>query len=409
MAYDADYHTTRSTNIITVSDNLSENLSYNLIGAYTYFGRETDFITSDLYLLTKEITKTSKTVFSNIMTRGNLTYAPQGKNFSLMGGWDINLDNGTGDRIEEGAEIGDYAFYLSSQYNPGEKLFFQPGMRLIYNTIYGAPLIPSLNIQWYITEELNFRVSYARGFRAPSLKELYLDFKDSNHDLSGNKDLKAETTNSYNSSLEYTWQTADYQIKLEPGIFYNDGKNAITLIVTDVESNSATNVNLGGRRTFGGELNTSFLNRSGLVVGAGFCRIGETFDNEGEGDYLPVIFYNNYSFNTKFLFRKYNAALMANVKCYGKTPSLASVPEDQGGGYYRVFVDPYGDMEITFTKSFWKNRLNFVMGGRNLFNNIEGRTTGYRDYGQEGYQATYYSPLNYGRTYFIKVNFRLNN
>lgn len=408
LAYDADYHTTRSTNSLTISDTLSESVSYNVIGAYTYFGRETDFITSDLFLLTKEITKTANTVFNNIMTRGYITYAPQEKDYSFMGGWDINYDNGKGDRIEEGAEIGDYAFYLSSQYNPGEKLSFQPGIRFIYNTIYGAPLIPSLNIQWNIAEKLNFRISYARGFRAPSLKELYLYFKDSNHDLSGNKDLKAETTNSYNSSLEFTNQTENYKIKVEPGIFYNDGKDAITMIVTDVESNSATNVNLGGRRTLGGELNTSFVNNSGLMIGAGFSRIGETYDNEGEGDYLPMIFYNNYSFNTKFSFRKYNAVLTANVKYYGKTPSLAAIPEDQGGGYYRVFTDPHGDMEITITKIFWRNRLNLVLGGKNLFNNFKGRTSEYRDYGQAVYQSTYYSPLNYGRSYFFKLNFKLN-
>jgi outer membrane receptor for ferrienterochelin and colicins len=406
IAYDADYHTTRSTNSLIISDKISESLSYNFIGAYTYFGRETDFITSDLFLLTREITKTSRTVFNNVMSRGNLTYAPPGKNYSFMGGWDINYDNGSGDRIEEGAEIGDYGFYISNQYRPSEILSFQPGIRFIYNTIYGAPLIPSLNIQWNIIENVNFRISYARGFRAPSLKELYLDFKDSNHDLSGNKDLNAETTNSYNTSLEYTRQTEDYEIKVEPGFFYNDGKDAITLIVTDVESNSATNVNLGGRRTLGGELNTSFMSKSGLRIGAGFSRMGETYDDEGEGDYLPMIYYNNYSINTRLSFLKFNATLMANVKYYGKTPSLATIPEDQGGGYYRVFTDSYGDLEITITKSLWKNRLNLVLGGKNLFNNIEGKTSGYKDYGQEDYQASYSSPLNYGRTYFIKMNFK---
>lgn len=187
LAYDADYHTTRLINSLTISDKLSESLSYNVVGAYTYFGRETDYITSDLFLLTKEYTNTSSTVFNNIMTRGNLTYTPQDLNFSFMGGWDINYDNGNGDRIEEGAEIGDFGFYISSQYNPLDKLSFQPGIRFIFNTIYGAPLIPSFNMQWYIAQRINFRISYARGFRAPSLKELYLDFKDSNHDLSGTR------------------------------------------------------------------------------------------------------------------------------------------------------------------------------------------------------------------------------
>lgn len=408
LAYDADYHTTRSTNSISISDRLTENLTCNVIGAYSYFGRQTDFITSDLYLLTKEITRTESTVFNNIMVRGNITYAPQGKNFSFMGGWDINHDSGNGARIEDGARIGDYGFYISNQYSPVDQLTFQPGIRFIYNTIYGAPVVPSFNVRWNIVEMVNFRISYARGFRAPSLKELYLDFQDSNHDLSGNKDLKAETTNSFNSSLEYRRQTEDYEIKVEPGIFYNDGKNAITLIVTDVRSNSATNVNLGGRRTFGGELNILYANRSGLAFGAGFSRIGETLDNEGEGDYLPLVYYNNYSFNTKFSFRKYRTTLRANLKYYGRTPSLAPIPEEQGAGYYRVFTDPYGDLEFSMTRSLWKSRLILVLGGKNLLNNIEKRISGYRDYGQPGYQNSYTSPLNYGRTYFVKVNLNLS-
>ena len=354
IAYDADYYTTRSTNSVVISDRLSESLSFDIIGAYTYFGRETDHITSDLNLLTKEITSTTSTLFNNIMTRGNFTFAPLDRNISFMAGWDINYDNGSGDRVEDGAEIGDYAIYMSSQYNPGKKISLQPGIRFIYNSIYGAPVIPSMNLQWNIIDNLGFRISYARGFRAPSLKELYLDFKDSNHDLSGNKDLKAETTNSFNASFDYTIKPGQSRLKIEPSLFFNNGKDAITLIVTDAESNSATNVNLGGRRTLGGEMNASFRHTSGLSISAGFSRIGETFDSEGSGDYLPLVYYSNYSINSKYSFRKLKAVLMANIKYYGKTPSLAAIPEEEGGGYYNVFTDPYGDLEITFTKSLWK-------------------------------------------------------
>ena len=406
VAYDADYHTTRSTNSVVISHMISKNLSYDIIGAYTYFGRQTDHITSDLFLLTKEITGTTSTLFNNIMTRGNFTYAPPEKNISFRAGWDINYDNGNGDKIEDGAEIGDYALYVSSQYAPWKKLSLQPGIRFIYNSIYGAPVIPSMNIQWKIIDNLGFRASYARGFRAPSLKELYLDFKDSNHDLSGNKDLKAETTNSYNASLDFTQRFGQSRLKIEPSLFYNNGKDAITLIVTDVESNSATNVNLGGRRTLGGEINTTFRHMSGLSIGAGFSRIGETFDSEGSGEYLPMVFYSNYSVNSKYSFRKLKAVLMANIKYYGKTPSLAAIPEEQGGGYYNVFTDPYGDLEITFTKTLWKNRMNIVLGGKNLLDNYHRRTYGYRDFGQEVYQSEYLGPLNYGRTYFVKMNLK---
>ncbi len=407
LAYDADYHTTRSLNSVAVSDRISESLSYDIVGAYTYFGRSTDHITSDLYLLTKEVTGTTSTVFNNIMSRGNFTFAPVEKKISFMAGWDVNYDNGHGDKIEDGAEIGDYALYVSAQVAPVKQLTLQPGIRVIYNTIYGAPVIPSMNVQWNMMENLGFRISYARGFRAPSLKELYLDFKDSNHDLSGNKDLMAETTNSYNASLNYTLSPGQSRIKIEPSVFYNNGKNAITLIVTDAESNSATNVNLGGRRTMGGELNASYGHISGLSVSAGFSRIGETFDSEGTGDYLPMVYYSNYSIHSKYAFGKLRAVLMANMKYYGKTPSLAAIPEEQGGGYYRVFTDPFGDLEITFSKSLWKERMNIVLGGKNLFNNYERRTSGYRDFGEGDYQPEYLGPLNYGRTYFVKLNVKL--
>ena len=187
------------------------------------------------------------------MTRGNLTWAPREK-FSLMTGWDVNYDNEAGDKIEDGAATGDYALYVSCQYSPLSVLSIQPGLRVIYNSIYGAPLIPSNES----SSGLSLR-TWVSGFPMPGAsvhphsRSFTYDFKDSNHDLSGNKDLKAETTNSYNASFDYRLNLRQSRLGIEPNLFYNDGRDAITLIVTDQENNSATNVNLGGRQT--GEAN----------------------------------------------------------------------------------------------------------------------------------------------------------
>jgi len=402
IAYDADYYTTRSINSITVSDKISSSLSYNIIGAYTYYGRNTDYINSDLVSLEKEKTGSSNTVFHNGMTRGNFTIAKKESVLSYQFGWDINYDIGEGDKIEDGAQMGDFAAFFSLQYVPFKKLSIQPGLRFIYNTVYGAPIIPSVNVQWTIIESLNFRISYARGFRAPSLKELYLDFKDSNHNLEGNKDLKAEKTNSYNASFTYKYGKNKHLFKFEPGFFFNDGKDAITLIVTDVESNSATNTNLGGRRTLGSVINASYMHFIGLTVGAGFSITGETYDYSGEGEYTPIVYYNNYTLNVKYNFRKIKLVLMANVKYYGITPSLAVDPETEE--YYQVYTDPFGDVEVTLTKLLWKNRLTIVVGGKNLLDNYSRRTYGYK-----GETYEYLGPVNYGRTFFLKLNLKLYN
>lgn len=402
IAYDADYYTTRSINSITLSDKISGALSYNVIGAYTYYGRTTDYITSDLVSLEKVKTGSSFTVFHNAMTRGNFTHAKEESKLSYQFGWDINYDIGEGDKIAEGAEIGDFAAFLSAQWIPLEQLSIQPGFRYIYNTVYETPLIPSINVQWKIIKALNFRVSYAKGFRAPSLKELYLDFKDSNHDLTGNKDLKAEKTDSYNASIAYKFGKDKQLFKIGTGLFYNDGKDAITLIVTDPGSNSATNVNLGGRRTQGADLSASYMHFNGLSLGAGFVIIGETYDYTGNGIYTSIVYYNNYSFNAKYNFRKYKTILMGNLKYYGLTPDLA-VDEDTGD-YYQVYTEPYGDVEVTVSKLFWKNRLTVVLGGKNLLDNYSSRTYGYMDDREDRY-----APINYGRTFFIKLNLKINN
>lgn len=416
---DFDYYTTRSTNSITLSDKINKSLSYNIIGAYTYFGRTADGIISNLESLEKVTAGSSKTAFHNIMTRGNFTYANKVSAISYQFGWDINYDLGEGDKITDSIKtfnfgglsnkyyvpIGDYAAFLSAQWIPIEQLTIQPGLRVIYNTDYKAPLIPSINIQWSMSKRLNFRVSYAKGFRAPSLKELYLDFVDTNHDLHGNDSLKAETTDSYNASFTYKYGKDKQLFKFEPSFFYNNGKDVITIILTDVESNSANTVNLGGRKTIGSNINASYMHFIGLTIGAGFSITGESYDYDSIGygdDYTPMVYYNNYTFNAKYNYRKYKTIFMANVKFYGITPSLAV--DSDTDEYYQVYTDPYGDVEVTITKLLWQNRLTVVLGGKNLLDNYSRRTYGYRDNEYE-----HLGPINYGRTFFLKLNLKLSN
>lgn len=402
-AYDSDYYTNRSTTSLSLGDRISGKLTYNILGAYTWYGRNTHNITSDLHNLTRETTDTSTTTFNTLMTRGSLSYVP-GNKLSVLTGWDINYDNGFGDKIDEDAEIADFAWFLSGQYAPVSRLSIQPGIRFIYNTKYGAPLVPSLSLHWNILESLVFRASYGKGFRSPSLKELYMDFKDSNHNISGNPDLEAETTNSFNTSLDFKHSGQSYSFKVEPSGFYNQGKDVIILSITDAQSNSATYVNLGRQKTMGGEINASFQHASGFSARIGMSRIGESYDEEGLEEWTPLFFYNNYNLSLKYGLRKTGTVFHTNLKYYGETPRLAVLPEVSGGGIYQVYTQPYGDLEATVTQKLWNDRLTLVIGGKNLLNYYEGVTTGYQTE-----QETILNPLYYGRVWFVKLNLRLRS
>ena len=393
LGLDFYYYTLRSINKITVSNKLGKHMSYNVIGAFTYFNRDVET------LIQGDVNGKTSTRFDNYMTRGSFTHAKEGSKISYQFGWDINHEIGTGDRIGTGKEnITDYAAFASAQWQLLETLSLQPGIRFIYNTSFKAPVIPSINIQWKPINNLNLRISYAKGFRAPTLKELYLNFQDINHNITGNPDLEAETTNSYNASIGYKIKNDNYTIKIEPSMFFNDGQDVIALIVTDAGSNAATYANVDFRRTTGGNFNVAFQHQNGLSLSAGYNLTGQSIKNGGS-PWTNTDYYDNITFNAKYNYKKWGLVSQANYKYYGKTPGLTT--DLTTGELYNVYTESYSDLEITFSKLFYNNRINFVAGAKNLFNNYTTKTFGYRNIDD------IYSPINFGRTFFAKINFRL--
>ena len=98
----------------------------------------------------------------------------------------------TGDRILDSRQLqSDYAFYSIVEYSLNDIITLRPSTRFIYNTRYKAPFIPAFNMLLDFSE-YKLRLGIAKGYRAPSLKELYLEFVDINHNIVGNESLLAE-------------------------------------------------------------------------------------------------------------------------------------------------------------------------------------------------------------------------
>ena len=96
---------------------------------------------------------------------------------------------------------------------------------------------------------------------------------------------------------------------------------------------------------------------------------------------------------------------MANYKLYGETPTL--VRSSINDELYLVRTEAYSDMEVTLSKQLFNDKLNLIVGGKNLMDNIVLRTTGYEDTSDDGIDDSVRErPLNYGRTFFIRANFK---
>ena len=99
-----------------------------------------------------------------------------------------------------------YAFFAQEDWNITDGLNIVAGVRADYHKKYHWNITPKISAMWKAFDFLTLRAGYARGFRSPSLKELYQEYDMGGMGLFmiyGNPDLKPETSNQYSASVEF--------------------------------------------------------------------------------------------------------------------------------------------------------------------------------------------------------------
>lgn len=369
FAYDQEYLTSRLMHQLQGSYFVNGNLNFQLQTSYTDYSRQV-FSTT----VSKQTGKVSLDIgtgrqsiidFTGFTLRGIVNYKLS-KIFSLQPGIDINLDRGEGERLKAGSNtVDDYAFFLTSEITPSEKINIRPGIRIIRNSVYNAPpVIPSLNTKFALTKNLDLRLAYARGFRSPSLRELYFNFFDANHQIIGNPDLKAETSHSFTGSLNWkkiTSKEVVYTTVL--GGFYNSVKNLIDYAVSPTNQNVFQLTNVSDSRTAGANLSTVARYKTwNISVGASYT--GFYNDYSETDDELPQLQWSaEVNSSVGYTFSKISLDVSLFYKFTGKRPyyttnSSQQVVLGEQKGFHMA--------DLTFNKKAFKY-LSFNAGIRNLF------------------------------------------
>ena len=114
------------------------------------------------------------------------------------------------------------------------KLTGVAGGRMTFHSEYQANATWQLAVN-YRPGEFNLRGSYGRGFRAPTLKELYMDFNVPGAPIKivGNPSLKPESSNYFSLSTEYTHATFNASVIAQ----YNDLNNLISEVFSPLNTN----------------------------------------------------------------------------------------------------------------------------------------------------------------------------
>ena len=395
-AFDNRYRTVRINHALRLIGQLGAKHHLKAQAASNFFRRQKNTWFNDLTRLDKTLSMndgdqdTSK--FRSLSSRASISSKNKRGKLNYEIGYDAKLERATGLRIEEGRkDLLDGAAFVSLELKATKRLVFRPGLRYGYNSIFKAPFIPSINFK-YAQKSITLRGSYARGFRAPSLKELYFLFQDTNHDIVGNEFLNAELSDNLNFNFAFV-PSSKGKLHFELGTYLNKVQNLITL--AQVSGNSYSYVNLGNYQAHGLQFKTEF--RSGLFatsIGAGVT--GRSTQNSNHVE-LPHFFYAlDISGNLKYTFMKMGLTASLFYRYVGKTPFWAL--NDQSEVETR-FVRSYQLIDVSFGRDFWSHRLNLGIGAKNILNvtSINVGSSSGAHQGQGNIQ------IGTGRSYFVKL------
>lgn len=407
-ATDQDYLSKRLMHQLKGSYILSGNLRAGFQAAYTDYSRET---TTFLFYQNGDKRKSaasgahSFTEFTGLTLRGNMVYTASEK-LSFQPGIDINIETGTGERIKKGVQkISDYAFYITSEYKPWKSVNIRPGLRFIHNSVYNAPpVIPSLNMKWGIEKNLDFRLAYARGFRAPSIRELYFDFSNGSHDILGNTSLEAEYSHSITGSLNFvTVNKPSVKQTLSLNGFYNNIENMIGYIQKPDNPRVTTYGNIERYKTKGITLNGSlriknFNTEAGMGYTGRYNLINSATQKIAEYKWSPEV-----NFLMGYNFTKAGLDMNFYYKYIGKLPYYAMVIDAGIEEAELRESEGYHWADITVNKKLG-GKITINAGIRNLFN-----VTSIDNYGVGGVHTSGNSQsIATGRSFFAGINFNFS-
>lgn len=420
-AFDDYYLTRRLGHTLAHEGSVGDHFFWQTTLGRNSFERQVNSYRFDFEPENEALTGGDTTAFQSWMARS--VFASQFRsdlNFQL--GVDLRYENGSGARLEEaGAQggkigIGDYALFGSIRFQPINSLMLEGGLRATQNTRYQAPLIPSFHLKYNIGNDWSLRASYGKGFRSPSLKELFLSFIDINHFIIGNPDLEAETSDNVQLNLAFKKKKGNQLFSLRLNTFYNSIKNQILLFpfierngekipTTPDQSSTFAYFNMSEGKTKGGRLKLGYQYKrlsleGGVQTIAYYNPTSETVNSVDPFTYT-LEFSGKLSYQLPFSGTDLSLFIRHNDRLISYYPEM----EDGQTVARQQIQEGFTMMDASLSHSFFNNRLNLSAGVRNL---LDIRRVGVSGGGGGVHSgSSEIAPVGPGRSFFVRASISL--
>lgn len=368
-AYDEEYNTQRSQNRLAMKGKLGKSGTWLSQNGYSLYHRTRYSYKKDLVTLQETVSNAfggqDTSTFQDVYMRGSYNNKLWKIDYTV--GYDVNLQFARSLKVDSGItkQIQDYALYTQlSMPIVKDKLTVQGGLRGTYNTVYDPPLIPSFSLLYKPVKKLQLRGSYAKGFRAPSLKERYLSFIDIYHHIIGNENLAAEESQHIQASASYqVFQKKGDYLQLMLTGYLNDVTNGIALV--PIYPNNPNSIDYTYGNVTKQENTIASLQAEGQL-GNFHYQLGYSYTHTfAQEDAYDAFSAQEATATLQYGWKKIGMNFNAFYKYYGSQPFM-TIGID-GKAYFSGKQNPYQICDMSVEKSLWKQRVQLIAGVKNVF------------------------------------------
>ena len=348
----------------------------------------------------------SKGMFSNIIKRENFDFQ-LGYELEHVHGYTSPLAKDY-DNMAVEREIGNYNLFGSAEIKVTDKLSFRPGYRLMASNYFDAAHMYNLSVRYELPRGFEIRAIFGNSPRLPSFDELYTEFKDVNHDVNGNPNLKPENGQSVSVHLKKNYDIQDGWITNRLTAAYKQIEDKIDLVTSKNEENRL----IYRFENFDTYKNFNFTYETGIVWKDWDANFGITFSGnsvslltqDAAEDYL---YKTDLTANLGYTIPKTNTTLYLTYKLNGKEQQyVEQVDENMNPFYAKGERDSFQWLDFTIRQKLLDEKLELTVGARNILDvtRIDSTIQG----GGAHTAADNTLLLGYGRHYFMKVLYKFN-
>jgi len=209
-----------------------KNLKYKTGLEYSYY----DHLYKQIVVSSGNTKSSDETI--NDQYKSDITFQTAILNHQLNGGLGFENETIKSGRINPNQKSSNLLFgFAQDEWQLSQKTTLLTGFRIDNHSLYGNYLSPKISAMYKPEPISRIRLSYGRGFKAPTFKEMFLDFTvlQINYHIIGNPNLEPEISNSFIFDIE-RWRTARYHGRIN--LYYNEIQNLIDFTRKGIDENN---------------------------------------------------------------------------------------------------------------------------------------------------------------------------